>query len=550
MAFHVSIENGCCFESSMPLSGQSVLAESNFYSKGQFIVGWRVNHYLRSLNWLIDDDSSVEFVDTSSAEGASVYNSSLSFLLSIACHRVLNREICVRHSISDGLYWELEGEPEISEENVKTLENEMQRIISLDLPFVRSVVSLDKARRIFEGQNMLDKARLLSRVVVDPVEMYSCMGEYGFFFGPMVPSTGYLKIFALTYVKPGLVMRGPTLSSPMQLTEFRLNKKLFNVFTEYASWLRVMGVATMEELHAIISRGDSADLALLAEAFHSQRLSELTQEIISRPQCRVIAIAGPSASGKTTTSHKLRTQLAVVGRRTHTISLDDYFLDRDKTPLDENGNHNFESVDALNLPLLKEQVNKLMAGETVCLPHFDFISGKSLSGNELKLGQDDLIVVEGLHALNDRLLDVIPKEKRFGIFASPLTGVNLDKHNRIGTTDNRLFRRMVRDWMTRGYTPQATLKRWPSVVRGGMKYIFPYQKNADAMFNSSLIYEIPILKNKAEPLLRSIPEDSSCFGEAQRLLRLLKFVPSMSENLAPNNSIIREFIGGSIIDID
>ncbi len=547
MAFTVKIAGAKTLQCSMALTGQNALAESGLYDPERHVVAWRVNHYLRSLLWTVDDDASVEFVDTSSFEGASVYRNSLSFLLIIACHRALNREICVRHSLSDGLFWELEGEQDLTPEMVQAVEEEMYRIIDMDLPFVREVLSLDKVRQIFERQGVPEKARLLSHVVVDPVEMFGCLGEYDCFFAPMVPSTGYLKTFALCHHGPGMLLRYPTVSSPRILPDYQSSDKLSKVFLEYASWLKTLGVTTMEHLHEVVARGRGADLILLAEALHAQRFSELASEILAGGR-RFVTIAGPSASGKTTTAQKLRIQLMVAGHRTVTLSLDDYFLNRDKSPVDEQGRHDFEALEALDLELLEHHFSALLEGKKIRLPKFNFLSGCREEGPELWLGPDDIVILEGLHGLNDTILNMVPLEYRFGIFASPLTGVNLDKHNRIGTTDNRLLRRMVRDSWARGNSAEDTLTRWPSVICGGMKYIFPYQKNADAMFNSSLIYEIPVLKSLSEPLLRSIEEDSPVFGEAQRLLGLLKFAPSLSVNLVPNNSILREFVGGSIID--
>ncbi len=545
MAFTVQVQGGPPLHCSEELTGQMALAQSGLDDPQRLVVSWRVNHYLRSLQWTLDDDASVEFVDTSSFEGATVYRNSLSFLLTIACHRVLRRRVLVRHSIAEGLFWELEDQA-LTPQMVQALEEEMARLIAMDLPFLREVVSLDKARQIFERQAMPEKARLLSRVVLDPVELYSCLGEYGYFFTPMVPSTGYLKSFALRYHEPGMVLSYPTVFSPRTLPAYQPSEKLTRVFLEYASWLKTLGVTTMEQLHEAIAQGRGAELVLLAEALHAQRFSELATEILFQRR-RLVFIAGPSASGKTTTAQKLRIQLLVAGSRAVTLSLDDYFLDRENTPRDEEGRYDFEALEALDLELLQRHFKRLLAGEAVELPRFNFLTGRREEGPRLQLGPQDILIVEGLHGLNEQILDMVPQQERFGVFAAPLTGVSLDEHNRIGTTDNRLLRRLVRDSWSRGNSAESTLQRWPSVIRGGMKYIFPYQKNADAMFNSSLIYEIAVLKTLSEPILRSLGEDSPLFGEAQRVLGLLKFVPSLSQDLVPNNSILREFIGGSII---
>ncbi|PIE54514.1 MAG: AAA family ATPase [Dethiosulfovibrio peptidovorans] len=545
MSFTVRIKGVPDMRCEMPLSGQGVLASSGLY-KNRNIVAWRVNNYLRPLEWTVDSDASVEFVDTYSFEGTTIYRSSLSFLLLLAARKALGRRLFIRHSISEGHFWEC-ADGEVSEDDLAAIVETMRDLVSMDIPITREVISLDKACRIFERQGNPEKGRLFSRAYADPIEVYRCLDMYGFFYCPLVPSTGYLKNWDLKLLPPGMVLQFPTVSYPTSLPPFQASVQLSGVFLEYANWLRTMGISTMVNLHDAIAAGRGQELMLISEAFHAQRLSQLADAVVQR-EARVVCIAGPSASGKTTLSKRLKIQLQVCGKRPVTLSLDDYFVDRDKTPLDEKGEYDFEALEALDLELLNIQLKDLLEGKEVQLPRFDFIMGSRKEGPVLQLEPDDVLIIEGIHGLNDRVTQAVDKGEKFRIFVSPLTGVNLDRQNRTSTTDNRLFRRMIRDHRTRGHSPEETLKRWPSVIRGAQKYIFPYQKHSDAMFNSALLYELPVLKGYLEPLLQTVPEMSSVFGEARRLLSLMRFVPPLPSDTVPNESILREFIGGTLFE--
>jgi len=545
MSFVIRIKGFSDIHCEMPLSGQGVLASTGLY-KNRNIVAWRVNNYLRPLEWVVDGDADVEFVDTYSFEGTMVYRSSLGFLLVLASRKALGKPIFIRHSISEGHFWELEDE-DITEEDLASIAETMKNLVDMDIPITREIVSLDKACRIFERQGNPEKGRLFSRVYMDPIEVYRCLDMYGFFYCPLVPSTGYLKNWDLKLLAPGMVLQFPTVAYPTSLPPFQASRKLSGVFLEYANWLRTMGISTMVNLHDAIAAGRGQELILISEAFHSQRLSNLAYDVVKR-NARVVCIAGPSASGKTTLSKRLKIQLQVCGKRPVTVSLDDYFVDRERTPRDEKGDYDFEALEALDLELLNQQLKSLIEGESVQLPRFDFRTGTRKEGRWLKLDEDDILIIEGIHGLNDQVTQSVPQDKKFRIFVSPLTGVSLDRQNRTSTTDNRLFRRMIRDHRTRGHGPEATLKRWPSVIRGAQKYIFPYQKHSDVMFNSALLYELPVLKGYLEPLLQTVPEGSPVFGEARRLLSLLRFVPPLPSDTVPNESIIREFIGGSLFE--
>jgi uridine kinase len=345
-----------------------------------------------------------------------------------------------------------------------------------------------------------------------------------------------------------MVLRFPGLTDPEALPPFQAVKSLADVFREYSQWLDVLGVSTMDSLHEIVADGRVLDLILVSEALHGESLARIARTVADRPEVRLVCLAGPSGSGKTTTARRLSVQFRACGRRTVPLFLDDYFVDRERTPRDENGDYDFEALEALDLDLINEHLSALMAGEEIQAPRFNFATGQRSPGRRIRLEPDQLLVIEGIHGLNDRLTEAVPEEAKYRIFVSPLTGVSLDRHNRTSTTDNRLLRRLVRDFRVRGYSPQSTLLRWPSVIRGSHRHIFPYQQRADVMFNTAMVYELGVLKGYAEPLLRAIPEDSPAFGEAQRLLSWLRFVPFVPSDNVPNLSILREFIGGSCFE--
>jgi uridine kinase len=547
MAFTIEVANGPVFSSDVPLTGKSVLSESRPDGEDT-IVAWRVNNYLRSLDWVIEDNAKVEFIDTSSFEGMEVYRRSLSFLLVLACKRGLAKDIVLRHSISEGYYWEF-AEEEISQNDINVIKTTMADLVQKDLPFIRKVVPLDKARRIFDRQGSKEVARLFQWGGIDPVELYRCADMYGYYYAPLAPSTGYLKLYDIKLLGPGMVMQFPTINYPSSLPPFRASKNLSSVFLDYARWLEVLDLRTIDSLHKKVAEGKTQELILISEAFHAQKLGRIAEEVASRSNIKVAAIAGPSGSGKTTFSERLKIQLLVCGRNPVTLAMDNYFVNREDTPRDEEGNFDFEVVEALELDLLKDHLCRLLAGEEVVIPQFDFIEGKKNPGKKLKLGPRDILIMEGIHGLNSRITGVIPKDEMYGIFVSPLTGVNFDNHNRTSTTDNRLLRRLVRDARTRGHSAESTLTMWPKVIRGAMQFVFPYQKHADVMFNSSLPYELSALRAYVDPILHTVPEGSPVYGESQRILSMIKFVPMIPTETIPNNSIIREFVGGSCFDV-
>ncbi len=553
--FKVKFSDGTAYSFSKPVTGEEVLKICSPKIAAP-IVAWHVNHYLRPLNMIVEGDAEADWVDLTSSEGETVYQSTLCFLLVIAAKRVLKRDIRVNNSISEGLFWELIPQKsdalseKMTEEDVELLRTEIDRMIAADLPIENEICAVDKACQYFIAKGRPGNAKLLSLVMSElPVELSSCDGEKDLFSTPLLPSTGYLKNYALSYLSPGVVLRFPTTEMPNSLPPYRSSKNLQKVFSKHSEWLRKLHVTNMVQVWESLARDGGRELILLSEALHAQQITQITEDFLAEPEHRVITIAGPSASGKTTTSHKLRIQLQVREKNPVALSLDDYFVDREKCPRDEEGNYDFEALDALNLDLLESQMHDLLAGKSVRLPKFDFYTGRSGWGRELKLHKEDVLIIEGLHGLNDKLINAIPQENRFGIFLAPLTSINLDEHVHTSTSDIRLMRRMVRDHRTRGTGPVDTLTRWPSVARGVTKYISPYQSNADAMFDSSLLYELPVMKIYTTILLRGIPEDSPVHGEAMRLLRLMRYVPIIDARMVPSNSLLREFIGGSIIEI-
>ena len=546
MAISVKVVGGGTYSLEPPATGQDLL-EKVGAGCARKIVAWHVNRYLRPLDWTLREDSLVDFVDTSSFEGMSVYRDTLAFVLSLACRGALGEDVFVRHSISDGYYCELQSGP-ARKERTDLVREAMERIIRRDLPIKREVLSIDAAERILHLQNEPDTADLLKYAGVDPVALYQCDGVYGFFYGPLAPTTGCLSSWDLIPFRDGMVMRFPTVAYPLVLPPFTPAEKLADVFNEYSGWLQILGVRTMENLHGQVIEDRASELVLVSEALHSQKFNSMSERITAGHKKRLIRISGPSGSGKTTTARRLAIHLRAMGARPIVVSLDDYFLERERTPRDSRGDHDFETIDAMDLELINQNLEELLDGKDVTLPRFNFFTGKREQGPRIRMDSGDILIIEGIHGLNSRVSGSIPPELKFSIYVSPLTGISLDRHNRTSTTDNRLLRRLVRDRWLRGKSAGMTLAQWPSVIRGAHKYIFPYQELADEMFNSALVYEFSVLKGYAEPMLRTVREESQQFGEAQRLLKILRFIPYIPADFVPDNSILREFIGGGCFE--
>ncbi len=509
-----------------------------------------VNGRLVELTYPVRRDLDVQPLTLAHSDGMRVYQRSLSFLLVVAAREVFpEARIVVDHSLTlNGLYCRVEGRNFTAEELAR-LEGHMHALVEADLPIIRRRVPLAEARQIFERQGYLDKVRLLEFRTKDYLTVYELRGVYEYFYGHMVPSTGYLNVFALHPYPPGFILRFPRRSDPNTLLPFHDSPKLAAVFQEYGEWMRFLGVEDLADLNRANEAGRMREIILVSETLHAQRLAEIAREIAGRRESiRVVLIAGPTSAGKTTFSKRLGVQLLANGLRPLPLGLDDYFIPRSQTPLDEEGAPDYEALEAIDLELLNEHVLALREGQEVTPPHYNFISGEREWGTPLRLRPGQVLLIEGLHGLNPNLLPRIPSESIYRVYVSALTQLNLDRHNRIPTTDTRLLRRIVRDAQSRGYPACETIARWEKVRRGEERHIFPYQENADALFNSALAYELAVLKPLAEPLLRQVEPGTLEWVEARRLLAFLEWVRPCSPYLVPDNSILREFIGGSILE--
>lgn len=518
------------------------------------IVAARLDNLIVELNKPLDRGGRVRFIDLTSSDGIRIYQRGLLFVLAVAVRNALpNYKLKVLHSLGNSLYCELFDETgkiyTPTEENLKKIKFEMKKVVDSDEPFEKLALYKGDVRKLFEKYGFEAKVKLLRYRKKKTIKVYKCCDYYNYFYGYMPPSTGVMKIFDLRQYAPGFRLLHPTTSSPNEIPEYKEMRKFNTVFLEYARWLRIMEIEHVGDLNRIIAKGERAvaDLILLAEALHEKRVSQISDEFKSKETARLILIAGPSSSGKTTFAKRLSVQLKANGYRPIAISLDDYFVDREKTPRDENGNYDFEALEAIDIELFNKNLLDLFNGRETEIPKYDFKSGKRRPGRRLKIDRDQIIIVEGIHGLNPRLTPHIPEELKFRIYVSALTQINFDDMNRMSTTDTRLIRRMVRDYKFRGHSALDTLRMWPNVRRGEERNIFPYQEEADVMFNSALIYELPVLKIFAETLLAQVPDDVDEYPEALRLLKVLDyFLPITNLEDIPRNSILREFIGRSI----
>jgi uridine kinase len=513
-------------------------------------VGAIINDELHELTYPITMESRLTPVTIADSDGVRIYRRSLTFLLETAFSRLFkNAALTIDHSISSGGYYcHVDLRPPLTREELISLHNEMKHIVEADLPFERREMPISEAIRFFEKENYPDKVRLMHYRRKPYVTLYSIGNHSDYHHGYMAPSTGYLKWFALLPADGGFTLRFPQRRAPTTLLPLENYPKLLNAFRQYGDWLEKLGIANVGALNDAIQAGRSREVILVSEALHGQDITSISRQIADqRDDIRVILISGPSSSGKTTFSRRLAVQLLALGFSPYALELDNYFVDRDLTPRDDQGNFDFEALEALDLDLLADHLTRLLRGEEVQLPRYDFKLGKHLNGDLARLRPDQIIIMEGIHGLNPRLIPENLGGRAFRIYASCLTQLNLDRHNRVSTTDSRLIRRIVRDARERGYSAQDTISRWESVRRGEEKHIFPYQENADAMFNSALAYELSALGPLAEPLLRQVPPHTPEYIETKRLLAFLEwFLPLETVNI-PDTSILREFIGGSIL---
>ncbi len=514
------------------------------------IVGAIVNYDLRELTYPIKIDSVVKPVNMSDADGARIYRRSLTFLLEVAFMELYPEwSLTIDHSVSSGAYYchIPEHEP-FTQASLDALEERMRALVAADEPMVREKVSLEQAKQFFREHHQDDKLRLLNYRYGNDLVLYELHGQRDYHHGYMVPSTGYLKWFDLQLVGRGFVLRFPRRHAPHKLSPMPSYPQLLATFRQYGQWLEALGIQSVGALDDAIQDGRINEVILVSEALHAQQISNIATTIRDRKEeVKVILIAGPSSSGKTTFSKRLAIQLLSEGISPFALEMDNYFVDREATPKDENGDYDFENLDALNRDLLNEHIKRLTAGERVQLRRYNFKTGINEPGDEVQLAPGQMIILEGIHGLNPKLLESMPTEQAFRIYVSCLTQLNLDRHNRISTTDTRELRRILRDANDRGYSAQQTIANWENVRRGEKRHIFLYQENANVMFNSALAYELTALKPLVEPLLRQVPYGTVEYIEAKRLLKFLQWFLPIDSEFIPDNSILREFIGGSIL---
>ncbi|MBE7434136.1 MAG: nucleoside kinase [Anaerolineales bacterium] len=510
------------------------------------IVAAVINNEIHELTYPIRIESNCIPVTMDSADGARIYRRSLIFLLEIAFSQCIkNGYLIIDHSVSSGgFYCEVNDRDPLSQEELNALEKQMRKLVADDRVFGRREVPIQEAVDYFTKHGHVDKLRLLKHRRKEYLTLYSFDGLMDYMHGYMVPSSGYLKWFALKQVNGGFILQYPRRHSPTDLAPLGDYPKLLRAFRQYGDWLATLRIDSVGSLNDAIQSGRADEVVLVSEALHEQHIADIAQQIAEK-KSRIILIAGPSSSGKTTTSRRLAVQLLARGISPYPLELDHYFVDRDKTPLDESGVHDFEALAALDLNRLAQDIEKLISGEQVQLPRYNFKTGRSEEGDVIQLRKGQPLILEGIHGMNPRLIPDRWADSAFRLYVSALTQINLDRHNRVSTTDTRLIRRMVRDARERGYSAQATLSRWESVRRGEKRHIFPYQENADVMFNSALVYELSALKPLVEPLLRQVPFNVPEYIEARRLLAFLDWILPLDASLIPMNSIVREFLGDS-----
>lgn len=514
-------------------------------------VSAKVNNKVESLDFRVYYNKDIEFLDITSSSGMRTYVRSLFFILVKAVEELYPQgSISLEHPISKGYFCKLHIDRTIGLDDVQRIKQKMQEIIAADIPYTRTESHTEEVVRLFEKRGMMDKARLLDTYG----QLYSYYYQLGdtvdCYYSSLVPSTGYIRLFDIVKYYDGLLLRIPSRENPTKLEEVVKQEKMLEVFQEYHRWNQILGISTVGDLNVACNEGHATDLINVSEALQEKKIAQIADEITHRDQdgkrVKLVLISGPSSSGKTTFSKRLSIQLMTNGLKPYLISLDDYFVNRNDTPLDENGKHDFESLYAVDLPFFEEQLTTLLNGGEVELPRYNFTTGKrEMSGKKLRIDEHMILIIEGIHALNPALTSHIPNENKYKVYVSALTTILLDNHNYIPTTDNRLLRRIIRDYKYRNYSAEETIARWPSVRAGEEKWIFPYQENADAMFNSALLFELAVLKDYVEPVLRKVPNRCPEYSEAHRLLRFLNYFISVQDKELPPTSLLREFLGGS-----
>ena len=510
-------------------------------------VSARVNNKVEGMHYRVYNSKDVEFLDMTSSSGSRAYTRTLFFVLCKAVQDIYPAtDVVIDIPVSNGFYVDIRLGRPVVDEDVNIIRRRMQEIIDARMPIRRFTVPTEEAVALFQEKGDVEKVKLL-KTSGSIYTTYYKIGDYvDYYYGTLLTNTSQLYLFGLEKYYDGMLLRIPSLKNPDVLGEMTRQDKMFEIFKEHHRWQSILGIRTVGDFNQAIDANHATDIINISEALQEKKLAKIAEDIAQRKGVKLVLLAGPSSSGKTTSCKRLSIQLAVNGLKPLQISLDDYFVDRDRTPKDENGEYDFESIYALNLDLLNDQFNALFRGEEVDLPKYDFPSGKSIkSGKKLKLEPNNVLVVEGIHALNPELTAHIPEEQIYRVYASALTTILLDNHNYIPTTDNRLLRRIIRDYKYRGVSAQETIHRWPSVRAGENKWIFPFQENADAMLNTAMLYELSVLKMQAEPLLQQVPENCEEYAEAYRLLKFLKYFKGIPYNNLPPTSLLREFLGGS-----
>lgn len=549
----VSFENGNIERKSYP-AGIRLLDLAKEYQKEDDIVLAKVNGRLRELYLQLTEDCRISFITTRQQEGMAAYRRSMTLLLLKALYHQAGhahiRRVGIHFSVSSGYYCTVDGDVTLDQDFLDKVEARMRELIAQKVPINKKTIGTDDAIALFSQYGMKDKEKLFHYRRASKVNIYDMGGFEDYYYGYMIPDTSYLGAFSLHLYEDGFVLQMPQRKDPKTVPAFEPENKMFRVRKESLKWGEMLEIPTVGLLNDYIVHHGIHDLILIQEALQEKKIAEIAGKIAENPDKKIIMIAGPSSSGKTTFSHRLSIQLSAHGLRPHPIPVDNYFVNREDTPVDEEGKPNYECLEAIDVQQFNDDMNALLAGKSVHLPVFDFVSGKRMySEKETKLGKEDILVIEGIHCLNDQLSFALPKENKFKIYVSALTQLNVDEHNRVPTTDGRLLRRIVRDARTRGTTAKATISMWPSVRRGEESYIFPYQEQADVMFNSALIYELAVLKMYAEPLLFGIGREEPEYQEAKRLLKFLDYFVGIPSESVPMNSILREFIGGGCFQI-
>lgn len=523
--------------------------EQQVENSNRDIIGCRFNNEIKSLDYEIKEDGEVKLIDGTDRDGKRIYTRGLIYIMSKAFSELYKDAlITVNYQLSNSMLCEIEN-MEVTEEMIAKIKEKMQEIIDKDLKIHKVMMTKQDAKIFYEREKTL-KGRLQLEIKDKPeVMLYYCENYYNYFYGVMPISTGYIKTFDIIRYGRGVLLRYPSRQNPHKLGEFIAKPKMLKALDEYEDLHRVLNINTVYKLNKQVKEDKIRETILVDEALHEKKIANIADEIARRKNVKMVLIAGPSSSGKTTFAKRLGIQLRVNGLKPFTISVDNYFVERENTPKDENGNYNFESIDAIDLELFNKNLQGLIRGEEVELPTFDFLQGRKIfNGKKKKLANDEILVIEGIHCLNDKLTSYIPKDVKFKVYISALTVLNIDYYNRISTTDTRLIRRIVRDYNYRGYSALHTLRMWESVIKGENLNIYPYQETADAMFNTSLVYELGVLKDYAMPLLAEIDNTYPEYSEAKRLHRMLSYFESISAKDIPNQSLIREFIGGSIFE--